>query len=217
MVVVKRLRYTRRVTFAESLRRLLFHLPSRDGPDSDLPSVAPPKVEGDALGPVVVGLREDLAPFLDELDVYLLGWGMSHFNAWELVRLPKTTPVVGAIPPRVLWPNMGRLLRDVVEPARAALGIPFTVRGYRPADYNASVGGAKRSGHVDFSALDIYCDDPRALALWLARHWDAHGKRLGIGLGVYGGHLHVDVGRRSRSQWANTMRYVRETRRSAAA
>lgn len=52
--------------------------------------------------------------------------------------------------------NLARLCHDLLEPARAILGVPFHVdSGFRCQRLNAAVGGAGTSAHLDGRAADI--------------------------------------------------------------
>jgi uncharacterized protein YcbK (DUF882 family) len=103
-----------------------------------------------------------------------------------------------------------RLCVNVLEPMRRTFGPGTIVSGYRPKDYNASVGGAERSAHMYGCygglvavAADIVFRDGHPTA-WatiadelLRRHYPPGG-----GLGVYvGGWVHIDT-RSYRARWS---------------
>ena len=52
--------------------------------------------------------------------------------------------------------NLTRLCQDLLEPARAMLGVPFRIdSGFRCRFLNQSVGGATTSAHLDGRAADL--------------------------------------------------------------
>jgi len=99
------------------------------------------------------------------------------------------------------------------------MGQPFSLRGYRPADYNDAVGGAEQSRHQDFGGLDIYLvapnntsQDRQRLALEAARYFVQWGGKIGMGFGAYGqptpSNIHIDVGRSKPATWESAQFYI---------
>lgn len=112
---------------------------------------------------------------------------------WRSHNLPKY-----AFPPEALWPRMAdtlKLLRRFVIPE---IGPIQVVSGFRTNDYNSIAGGALRSQHLEFSALDIkpLSDiSKEELHTLLNRTWQTHGKGLNMGLGLYNNRrFHIDTG-----------------------
>jgi len=147
---------------------------------------------------------------LQTLQEYLDDYGVEHFKATELLYMRRAKIAVPT-PPRRLWPNIIPTLK-LADILRAQLGHGLVVgNGYRPEPFNSRVGGAPRSKHVTFRALDL--DLPKAhrtrdeqeefyrLAVEL---WLRHGERDKIGLGLYrrrrGTRIHLDTGV-SRRTW----------------
>lgn len=90
-------------------------------------------------------------------------------------------------------------LCETLDVIREAWGGPlFVVSGYRSAAYNARVGGAKASQHVQGRAADVRptsvtAERVRELHDMVLRlHAEGKLPRLG-GLGIYGRWIHVDV------------------------
>ena len=89
-------------------------------------------------------------------------------------------------------------LRETLNTIRKAWNAPIkVVSGYRAPAYNARIGGAKKSQHMEGTAADIKPtaphDDPRALhALILGLYNAGKLPHLG-GLGEYNTFVHVDV------------------------
>jgi hypothetical protein len=50
--------------------------------------------------------------------------------------------------PKIALPGLDRLADKVLEPMRAKFGPCRVLSGYRPADYNARIGGARFSQHI---------------------------------------------------------------------
>lgn len=103
-------------------------------------------------------------------------------------------------PPRHLWDNCIKLA-EVLQKFRERIGAPVTVLNmYRSPAYNACVGGAAKSQHMQYRAADIVA------ATGSPRTWRAELRKLraeGVfsgGIGLYGGFVHVDV-RGTNADW----------------
>ena len=81
-------------------------------------------------------------------------------------------------------------LAEKAESARSALGEAMIVTSwYRPRAINDTIPGAARnSQHIPGKAMDFYCRNLTPLQIYnrLDPFWDG-------GLGLYGGHVHIDV------------------------
>ena len=81
-------------------------------------------------------------------------------------------------------------LAKEAEKARSALGEPMMVTSwYRPKWLNDEIPNAARnSQHIPGKAMDFYCINLTPLQIYrkLDPIWDG-------GLGLYGGHVHIDV------------------------
>lgn len=170
--------------------------------------------EAKALEPIAVGPPEDTAisALLDEMRAAWDAQGVdTTISPREFTRLRKAPGQPSAIPPRSSWADTGRFLAAVWNPLRRGLGQPINVvNGYRPADYNAAVGGAPKSLHVRGLALDLKPTEPGAadrLALGAAALYLTRGQAIRMGLGIYGlssPSIHVDAFGRGAPQagWA---------------
>ena len=128
-----------------------------------------------------------------------------NFKAGEICTLRKAPGQPHCVPPRSLWPNIiGALF--LAQAMRNTMGVPLTVAsGYRPADYNAAVGGTPRSAHVDFKALDLDLPNGSSVAMQKRYYLEACRMYLNLGpswkmgLGLYhadhGTRIHVDTGK----------------------
>ncbi len=142
------------------------------------------------------------------LDDFLKDAGIKHFSAKEVLTLRRLGVTVDP-PPRDWWPRMLPTL-DIAEKIRAELGHPLIVgNGFRPEPYNSRVGGARRSQHLFFRALDL--DLPRShksesnqrdFYEVAGRIFLDIGRTAKMGLGLYrlhrGTRVHVDTGYRRR-------------------
>jgi hypothetical protein len=107
------------------------------------------------------------------------------------------------MPPREVWPHIVetlKFIRDRVIPVTGRLEV---VSGYRSPESNACAGGASRSAHVGFWALDMIpltrIDRAQMIAKLCAVH-AAHGSGANVGLGFYNGmRFHIDT--RSFRRW----------------
>lgn len=102
---------------------------------------------------------------------------------WDYLDLP---PFV--IPPKKDWKNILPvlvLIRDELKPVLKDIEV---VSGYRNKEYNQKAGGAKKSRHLFFDAVDLI---PRSeitkeeLDTLLLSIWNKRGKRYNMGLGLY--------------------------------
>lgn len=111
---------------------------------------------------------------------------------WRNNRLPQY-----AFPAAADWPKMIRTLKFMRRFVIPAIGPVEVVSGFRTPTYNLAAGGAARSKHLSFSALDV---KPRSaisrqqLHKRLLKIWHTHGKGLHMGLGLYSGNrFHIDT------------------------
>lgn len=66
--------------------------------------------------------------------------------------------------------NIIALVEEVLQPLRDSWGGPLFINsGYRSAELNKAVGGAKTSQHVKGEAADVACTDPYSLAKLIKR------------------------------------------------
>ncbi|MBY0448324.1 MAG: hypothetical protein K2P95_06500 [Hyphomonadaceae bacterium] len=118
---------------------------------------------------------------------------------WMVDQLnPRCATSAFAAPPAAQWPAMIatlRLLRDQVVPAVGAVRV---VSAWRSEAFNTCLGGAARSAHRDFLALDLVPLDPAitraALIEKLCAVHRAEGRAARFGLGIYSGRrFHIDT------------------------
>lgn len=133
-------------------------------------------------------------------------------SAWQLARIDRFYAQrcdlpLWRLPPPELWSNIVpalRLVRDHVEPA---VGEVVVHSSFRTPELNACAGGASRSRHLDFEAVDLRLAQPRADLTGLYRDLcamhEAAGAQSRMGLGAYfdftddgfnrGGRFHIDA------------------------
>lgn len=155
------------------------------------------------------GYDEDLGSILCSESVFdgvLYRYGVRHLTAGEMVRAhrPKIAIAVHGtdifLPPSdwVSWWHRGVALALLFERVRALMGEPIRVRNWwRPAPYNARVGGATRSDHIDARAIDLDfgSEYERGVAEgWLVGLQDTNTLRLSLGLGGRSIHLGLPAG-----------------------
>jgi hypothetical protein len=139
---------------------------------------------------------QDLVDYLEQEgvgDVVAARHLLRQGTDWESVDLPPF-----AIPPDTLWPkvvNTLEVLRDDVIPAVGPIEV---VSGFRTRAYNEVAGGATRSKHLEFSAVDVIPleeIDRDELVSRLKAIWNDQGPAKEIGLGLYDGvRFHIDTG-----------------------
>lgn len=180
--------------------------------------------------PLLVGSRSEprICALLDEMAALFAEHGVDGtlVRPIEVTCMRKSPGRAIAIPPRSTWPRMATTLREVFVPLRRRLGVPLSLVGYRPPDYNAAVGGKPGSRHQAFQAIDIRVvkdhatpERRRALALEAAALFIARGRPLRMGLGVYGcptpGNIHVDTGW-ARRTWNDAPHFLDQARAAEA-
>lgn len=131
--------------------------------------------------------------------------------AWQLTRADitrrnhcKVPPFL--LPPRENWRNIVPVLALVRNGIEPLVGEVEVHSSYRTSDFNTCVGGASRSRHLGFHALDLVASEPRdnrTLFAALCKFHRDQGARYEMGLGAYfnpererqnrHGRFHVDV------------------------
>lgn len=146
--------------------------------------------------------------YAQDLNARLAEWGISHFSAAELMELgalhsSPNSPAYGknSLPPRALWDNM-QLTVKTLDELRKALGQPIHIlSAYRNDEYNRLVGGAPKSQHLNFNALDFYASGPTRPSHWasLLKDMRSRGDFKG-GIGIYSSFVHLDT-RGTNANW----------------
>lgn len=98
-------------------------------------------------------------------------------------------------PPRELWANIIKTVRVLVELKRRLGNPAITLNSvYRGRRYNESVGGARDSQHMKFTAADFVVHDGRRPSDWADALRQMRHERLFLGgIGVYRSFVHVDT------------------------
>ena len=102
-----------------------------------------------------------------------------------------------SLAPRALWPNVVPTLRFIRARIVPALGPVAAVSGYRAPDLNKCAGGAPRSAHALYYALDLtpvrFSDRDKMIAAMCKLH-ARFGPAAHAGLGFYQGmRFHIDT------------------------
>lgn len=112
-------------------------------------------------------------------------------------------------PPAELWPSVIPLAR-VMEAIRLEIGKPIKLLSvYRSPAYNAAIGGASKSQHMEFTAADfaVVGDNPGKPRDWAKvvdrMRW--HDRSFKGGRGLYNTFVHVDV-RGTNASWPKSVR-----------
>ncbi|WP_261396558.1 D-Ala-D-Ala carboxypeptidase family metallohydrolase [Photobacterium rosenbergii] len=110
-------------------------------------------------------------------------------------RLSNTT--VFNLPDKKNWDNMVRTLLFIQEHVMPKTGLLIPVSGDRSKEYNQHAGGAPRSSHLDFCALDmvpIRNISRTELHKILMSVYNKVGRKNNMGLGLYSGvRFHIDT------------------------
>lgn len=97
--------------------------------------------------------------------------------------------------PEEYYDNVQELM-DNLDVLREHLGYPITINsGYRTAEYNKSVGGAKKSQHLTASAADIRLNVTPSVVQKAIKKLMKDGDMKKGGLGIYSTFTHYDIGK----------------------
>lgn len=117
--------------------------------------------------------------------------GFRYFSAKEFI--PYFKREKNAFPPKSKWKNIVETLR-VLDKLRAEINMPITITSsYRSNEYNKKVGGASKSLHKEFNAIDFQCIG--AYPSWLyakLKRMRGNGEFKG-GLCAYKTFVHIDT------------------------
>jgi len=87
-----------------------------------------------------------------------------------------------------VYHEMDRIFLESLDELRHLVAMPLRITSsYRSPDYNASVGGAKKSMHLHGRAVDIACNNSRDRMVIVQ---EALG--LGLTVGVAKSFIHID-------------------------
>ncbi|WP_348637747.1 D-Ala-D-Ala carboxypeptidase family metallohydrolase [Photobacterium sp. DA100] len=110
-------------------------------------------------------------------------------------RLSNTT--VFNLPDKKNWDNMVRTLLFIQQHVMPKTGLLIPVSGDRSKEYNQHAGGAPRSSHLDFCALDLVPTrniSRTELHNILNSIYNSVGRENKMGLGLYSGvRFHIDT------------------------
>ena len=87
-----------------------------------------------------------------------------------------------------VYDEMDGIFLDQLDQLRHMVSMPMHITSsYRSPEYNASVGGAKRSMHLKGRAVDISCDNSRDRLVIVQEALD-----LGLTVGIAKTFIHID-------------------------
>lgn len=166
------------------------------------PGLVPSRAKAMAARDAVDAYDTDFANYVQSL-------GLKYFKPYEFLVMGHqhanpNSPAFGLNkkPPQKLWPKIAPTAR-ILDRARELLGAPIvTLSVYRSPDYNKKIGGATRSEHMNFTAIDFLVKASSGPAEWagVLREMRQSGLFKG-GIGVYRSFVHVDT-RGSDSDWS---------------
>ena len=114
-------------------------------------------------------------------------------SEWEKHALPRY-----AMPQRHLWEQMVGTLMFIKRELVPYIGPVKVLSGFRTPHYNFAAGGAGRSRHLIFSALDlrpVQQIDRASLHAILQNRRHNYGREYKLGMGLYHGtRFHIDTG-----------------------
>jgi hypothetical protein len=144
------------------------------------------------------GRRAEVAAFERYLDKAHVGGVLGpeellrNASSWRSCRLAYPW----SMPPRELWPHVVPALRFIRDQVIPEIGPVMVESGWREPRLNACSGGAPKSAHALYYALDLVPQDMitrRELIATVCRLHARKGKAYNIGLGFYDGvRFHID-------------------------
>lgn len=147
-------------------------------------------------------------PELRDFVEFIATLGLRHFEADEFLVLGTANKSgqcrgLNTYPPRSLWNNIAESAR-MIDAIRQELGAPVRITScYRSPAYNACIGGAPSSLHLQFNAIDFTCRSGTP-EIWrrVAARIRASNPRFSGGIGVYPatGFVHIDT-RGTNADW----------------
>ena len=167
-------------------------------PDSDVDAIFASKSRGAGVRSTSAALNwADYADF----DAFIKSLGLKNFSTDEFLILGGGHNAPGGAcfgkntyPPRNVWANIAKTAQ-VIDHLRDRLGKPIAItNAYRSPAYNACIGGATASQHVQFRALDFRVSGMNAPDVAQALRYlrDKEGFFKG-GVGRYNSFTHVDT------------------------
>lgn len=140
----------------------------------------------------------------ERFNAFFLALNLKHFRPDEFAYLgrrnanPNDRNAFGKnhLPPEELWPNMIRTAQ-IMDRLRVDLNASIRLTNiYRSPTYNAVIGGAEKSQHVEFTAVDFYCQNGKGPENWgatLAAYRASGAFRGGIGIYEKQFFVHLDT------------------------
>jgi len=153
------------------------------------------------------GPRELTSDYIKDFQKFLDSAGVKHIK-------PEQFLVIGAsntdalpdsarnsYPPRSLWPNIQKTAQ-VLDRLVEIIGSPIEIKSaYRTPGYNAGVGGASSTRHLQFNAVDFAFPGKGTPSEWaqaLRKIRDEGMFKGGIGTYQAQGFVHIDTGEDNR-------------------
>jgi hypothetical protein len=107
-----------------------------------------------------------------------------------------------SLPTRDLWTNIGKTA-SMLDRFRGMIGAPVRItNAYRNSAYNAAIGGAKQSQHLEFNALDFVVEGGSRPTHWarVLRSMRDDQNLFSGGIGLYPTFVHLDT-RGNHADW----------------
>lgn len=136
-------------------------------------------------------IKEEFNKWFSDLDI-------KYFKAHEFTNYFERN--LNTFPPKSKWKNMVATIK-LVDRLRADIGMPIRLTSsYRSKAYNDNCGGAPKSLHKEFNAIDLQVDGlkPSYVYARLKKYRDA-GEFEG-GIGKYNTFVHIDT-RGTNADW----------------
>ena len=179
-------------------------------PDDETEAILQTKARGVGVRNAQIALAW---PDYAEFDGFIRSLNLKNFSTDEFLVLGGSHNTPGGpcagkntYPPKHLWPRIAKTAQ-VLDHLRDRLGKPIAItNAYRAPAYNACIGGASGSQHMQFTALDFRVQGMNAPDVAQALRWlrDKENFFQG-GIGRYNSFTHVDT-RGTNATWPKAFR-----------
>lgn len=143
---------------------------------------------------------ETAESYMDRFGRFVEGLNLRHFRPQEFLVLGNSNAPGGrcaglnTFPPASAWARLGPTANMIDEVRQRLGGTVIILSGYRSDGYNRCIGGASRSQHKEFCALDMAPRSASVADLWrVAREVRGANPRFAGGIGRYSSFVHIDT------------------------
>jgi len=127
----------------------------------------------------------------EQFNEWFSGLGVRYFKPHEFTNYFERK--LNTFPPKTKWKNMESAIK-LLDKLRADIGLPIRITSsYRSAAYNKNCGGAPKSYHKEFKALDIQVDGAKPSYVYARLLKYRNAGLFKGGLSEYSTFVHLDT------------------------